>query len=470
MASTPQSRPRQRKVVVLTQSGFQKLQAAQAQSDIWDNYMKTCTLEALSEQTGLSTHTLSKVHARRSGVDLRTLVRYFSAFGLPLEQGDYRSAEKVDTKDRPKPNTPLSEGPALPSPTFTPAVSWGTAPDVAKFYGRVDELATLQAWILEQRCRLIILSGMGGIGKTWLSAKLTEQLQSAFKFVLWRSLRPISKAHSPLPFDELLDDLLRNLDPQSGLSGAEDIRTKILWLIGCLQKTPCLIVLDNVESILKQASSGDSADGNISIGYQAGYEAYCELFRLIGQGRHQSCLMLTSRQVPQKLSPFSGENRQVRLFSVGGLRTPDIQRIFAAKGCFQGNADEWHHLVDYYGGNPFVLETAATTIQQFFGGSISEFLTYKSLLLDDIRELMDQQFGLLSESEKAVIGALAHQKMPCSLSTLRSHLSASITNTHMLGILKSLKARSLLAKAPTNPTMTSFPANYVRDYISQNFG
>jgi hypothetical protein len=470
MASTLPPRSRHRKVVVLTQSGFQKLQAAQSQSDLWDNYTKTCTLETLSEQTGLSTHTLSKVHTRRAGVDLRTLVRYFSAFGLTLEPGDYRAAEKADTHVTSNEVTPFSEEPALPSLTSTPVVSWGTAPDVSRFYGRADDLATLQSWILEQRCRLIILSGMGGIGKTWLSIKLTEQLQSAFKIVLWRSFRPLSKAHSPLSFDGFLDDLLRNLDPLSDLSGTEEIRTKILHLVGCLQKAPCLIVLDNVESILRKTSSGGSTDENVSSGCQAGYEAYCELFRLIGQGRHQSCLILTSRQEPQKLSPLSGENRRVRLFSVGGLRTLDIQQIFAAKGCFQGNADEWDQLVDYYGGNPFVLETAATTIQQFFDGSIPEFLAYKSLLLDDIRELMDQQFRLLSEPEKTVISALANQEMPCSLSTLRSRIPASITNTHMLGILKSLRARSLLAKAPTKTTMPSFPANYVRDYVSQHFG
>jgi hypothetical protein len=455
MTSMPQLRRRCRKVVVLTQSGFQKLQAAQAQSTLWDNYTKTCTLEALSEKTGLSTHTLSKVHARRAGVDLRTLVRYFSAFGLTLESGDYRLAEKADAKAVSKQHKTCSEEPALPASASTPVVSWGTAPDVSRFCGRADELATLQAWILEQRCRLIILSGMGGIGKTWLSVKLTEQLQSAFKIVLWRSLRPISKAHSPLCLDDLLDDLLRNLDPESALSGTEEIRTKILWLIGCLQKSPCLIVLDNVESILRKASLRDSAEENVSSGCQLGYEAYCELFRLIGQGRHQSCLILTSRQEPQKLMPLSGENRQVRLFSVGGLQTPDIQRIFQAKGCFQGNANEWNQLVDYYGGNPFVLETAATTIQQCFGGSIPEFLAHKALLLDDIRELMDQQFGLLSESEKAVIGALASQETVCSFSTLRSRVPSSITTASMLGVLRSLRARSLLSKAPTDTNMPS---------------
>jgi hypothetical protein len=43
---------------------------------------------------------------------------------------------------------------------------------------------------------------MGGIGKTWLSVKLAEQLQNQFEFVIWRSLLPAS------PVNELLADLI----------------------------------------------------------------------------------------------------------------------------------------------------------------------------------------------------------------------------------------------------------------------
>ena len=113
MASTSQLRSRRRKVVVLTSSGFQRLQAAQSNSEMWNHYTQTCTLEGLSERTGLSTHTLSKVHARKAGVDLRTLVRYFNAFDLILEAGDYSSAEKADTKAKPRQVPPAREEPVV---------------------------------------------------------------------------------------------------------------------------------------------------------------------------------------------------------------------------------------------------------------------------------------------------------------------------------------------------------------------
>ncbi|MBD1856143.1 MULTISPECIES: NB-ARC domain-containing protein [Leptolyngbya] len=56
-------------------------------------------------------------------------------------------------------------------------------------YGRAQELTTLQPWVVDEPCRLITIVGMGGIGKTALSIRLAEQVQEAFQFVIWRSLR-----------------------------------------------------------------------------------------------------------------------------------------------------------------------------------------------------------------------------------------------------------------------------------------
>lgn len=38
-------------------------------------------------------------------------------------------------------------------------IDWGEAPDVSSFYGRAAELATLEQWIVSDRCRLVALLG-----------------------------------------------------------------------------------------------------------------------------------------------------------------------------------------------------------------------------------------------------------------------------------------------------------------------
>jgi len=65
---------------------------------------------------------------------------------------------------------------------------WGEAMDVSVFYGRAEELVTLEQWIVQSRCRLVAPLGMGGIGKTSLSVKLAEQIQGEFEYLIWRSL------------------------------------------------------------------------------------------------------------------------------------------------------------------------------------------------------------------------------------------------------------------------------------------
>jgi flagellar biosynthesis GTPase FlhF len=56
-------------------------------------------------------------------------------------------------------------------------LDWGEALDVSLFYGRAAELATLEQWLCHDQCRLVMLLGMGGIGKTALSVRLAEQFQ-----------------------------------------------------------------------------------------------------------------------------------------------------------------------------------------------------------------------------------------------------------------------------------------------------
>ena len=84
----------------------------------------------------------------------------------------------------------------------TPRTDWEQRIDVSVFYGRNKELATLEGGSLKDRCRLAVVSGMGGIGKTALVAKLWEQIKGEFEYAVQRSLRAAP------PFPELLKDLI----------------------------------------------------------------------------------------------------------------------------------------------------------------------------------------------------------------------------------------------------------------------
>jgi hypothetical protein len=145
---------------------------------------------------------------------------------------------------------------------------WGDAIDVSHFYDRQTDLQTLEAWTLNNKCRFIGIFGLGGIGKTALSVKLAQTLQARFECLIWRSLR-----QAPL-----LKELLNDIVPK--LTDIEVGEVSITTLMEQLRQKRCLLVLDNVESILHPCDRSGQ--------YQAGYENYCQLFASICDEPHRN--------------------------------------------------------------------------------------------------------------------------------------------------------------------------------------
>jgi hypothetical protein len=226
-----------------------------------------------------------------------------------------------------------------------------------------------------------------------------------------------------------------------------------------------LLVLDNVESILQGYTPQASTGSGVTETYRF-IDEYEELLQHLGQGRHQSCVLLTSREEPKRVQQLSGDHLSVRVLPIQGLQLAEAQQIFRDRGVFQGSRAELSRLITYYNGNPFILEILATTIQHLFDGSITAFLSQNTLIFDDIRELLDQQFDYLSEPEKDVMKVLAVQDIPLSFADLRSHISPSISTAVLLAALKSLKARSLLERTASHSSLQPL----LRDYVSDHFG
>jgi transcriptional regulator with XRE-family HTH domain len=141
------------------------------------------------------------------------------AGGLTLgqEAAEARALWAATEREAPRMHTPFDEAwlaALLAAPTAPPSVEptfrfaprgaraqdWGEAPDTVSFIGRSEELALLRRWVLDERCRLVAVLGMGGIGKTSLTAKLAHEVAASFERVFWRSLRdalPVSDWPAP---------------------------------------------------------------------------------------------------------------------------------------------------------------------------------------------------------------------------------------------------------------------------------
>ncbi len=87
---------------------------------------------------------------------------------------------------------------------------WGEAPRFPLLYGRVNECAQLLAWIQQDRCRVVAVSGIGGVGKTTLLSTVVEQGKATCTFdaVFWRSV------HNAPPPEQYLKSAIRFFSPQ----------------------------------------------------------------------------------------------------------------------------------------------------------------------------------------------------------------------------------------------------------------
>ncbi|BAZ52458.1 WD-40 repeat-containing protein [Nostoc sp. NIES-4103] len=360
---------------------------------------------------------------------------------------------------------------------------WGEAIDVSVFHGRTTELEKTQQWIVQERCRLVVLLGMGGIGKTAFSVKLAQEIQDQFEYVIWRSLRLTPS------LEVILEQLLETLSPQPQTKSLQTLESKISQFIDCLRGSRCLIILDNFDSILVsseeyiQTESSTTPVTNSSIKnsafvplsspikYRQGYEIYGELIRRVAESQHQSCLVLTSREKTQEIAALEGENLPVHSLKLIGLSKQDSHLIFKAKGLFDISESANNILFQRYGGNPLFVKLVASAIQELFGGNVDEFIEQGTVVFGDMRTILDQQFNRLSQLEQYMIYLLAINQDSISVRQLQKNtipgLSQRLSQRLILETIELLQRRSLIERQASSFFLSPVLMEYIIERLTE---
>jgi transcriptional regulator with XRE-family HTH domain len=136
--------------VILSPQGWHKFQTAKQQAESDETWGKHFTQEDLSDRTGLSLNTLTRLFKREQGIDRQSLEYLFRAFGLEVTKADFTS--------------PIAADEASETRQVNPPQDWDTAVDASVFYGRETsrekprELALMES--AQGLVKSLLLSGL----------------------------------------------------------------------------------------------------------------------------------------------------------------------------------------------------------------------------------------------------------------------------------------------------------------------
>lgn len=374
-------------------------------------------------------------------------------------------------------------------------IDWEDAMDVPAFYGRERECSQLNQWIVTDRCQLVAILGMGGMGKTTIAIELVQALQASaetttaadrFSQIVWRSLlnAPLLKELLPELINTLTLDSATRLDQFQLELMPETVTGQIELLLAVCHTFRCLIVLDNAESILQAGAPVGQ--------YRDGYADYGDLFNSLARIAHQSCLLLTSREKPAEISKNEAISDKVRTLVLPGLTADAGQQIFVDRSCQPISPVTWAEIDRYCGGNPLAFQLIAAAVQEVADGDVSEIYPYlqsSTLDLADINMLLEQQWERLTAAEQQVMYWLAICREPMKIIDLEGLLHPDWhypqpsdyqpifpveqlpPNSSLLTVLHSLRRRNIIfgsAKAEQHQRYWSLRP-MVMEYVTGRF-
>jgi GTPase SAR1 family protein len=307
-------------------------------------------------------------------------------------------------------------------------------------HGHTTELTQLQTWI-ENHSRLILIHAPSGTGKTALARQLIEHNQH--QNIIWQSLQ----CHRPLT--EFLD---RNITPNFSrlLTPPIDLTQRLNDLIDQLTHQPSLIILDDLQEILRSKQLAGS--------YDPAYRQYQQLFDRLATAPHQSCIILLSQEIPRHLQQLSA-HPNFQILTLTGL-SDTAQQIFQQHQLTDPEC--WPQIIEYYNGNPQALNIIATLISQFFGGSTAAFVQTQPLPIpDDYKQVLQQQIDRLTTQEKTVIQQIATD----STTITQLQKSLDLSSTDIIDVLQSLDRRGLLQKNTTDSEISFGVSIVIQEFL-----
>lgn len=236
------------------------------------------------------------------------------------------------------------------------------------FVGRSQELVELAEMLDDPDCRLVTITGPGGIGKTRLALQAGREHLDAFPDgVFFVSLAAIETTDALVPaIAEAIDLSIR---------GTVDIRQR---LASYLSNKRILLILDNVEHLITEASTKLLVDLIESTDHLKILVTSRERLRL----RWEWCFALNGLRLPDERAVALQDSSAARLFQQVARR---MDHRFALTG---ETAPAVADVCQLVAGMPLAIELAASLVNEYSCSDIARRLTDASgVLRSEMRDM-----------------------------------------------------------------------------------
>lgn len=319
-------------------------------------------------------------------------------------------------------------------------------PHQSIFYGRETELNQLWEWLTNKQTRVILLSGMPGIGKTTLIVNLLYKITDWFECIIYKNLS------NPKPFSLFWHNLTEQ---------PTNFTADIKQIIDYFRNHRCLLILDNWEELLQSE--------HLAGYYRQEYEEYGDLLNQIAKTSHQSCGLFISQEKPRQFELLLSQQMPVYSWDLKGLDPVSALQIFEQQGLGK-DTQSLTNLIRRYSYHPGVLNLVAPDIKQEFKGNILQYFKQSSLLVSDvISNYIIPVFTKLSAKEIDIIYFLAIVTESLSQEQLKQVFDRHLSGTEIFNTMKSLKRRPLLTQDANNIEITYSLPPFIKKYISNLF-
>ena len=308
----------------------------------------------------------------------QSLTGHLEALKQQMGEGFLETQRRVDLRIDEVVEVVLRMQEAPPQMVSTNVIT--VPPNLEHWLGRDTEIAQLKLWIADPVVDTIGLQGLGGIGKSALASRLYE-LADGFEAKFWADV-----SQHP-DFTAFAEQALSALGHYSRAQIAKLDPTQFInLLLNCLNQRRCLLVLDNLETLL------DGARGWVEPSYEQFFA------RWVAQGK-TSVLLVTTQEKPTLFQP------ELNWLVVQGMTAENGGLLLQDLG-IQGSLPDLQQFAVAVDGHPLTLYLVAGYLREYCNAQLSRSEEFG---LSNVNQLMREAKGL-HRSQSNVSAALILQR------------------------------------------------------------